>query len=174
MKSTHLEKKNVIVPVAKRVQKVGIEKLAEDKLKDTFKRYDPHAEVEILSANRVKVLVDEQYIPSIIGRGGSNINEIEKFLKIHIDVVPKDSNHSSGMTNDLPFTFSESKTAMLLTVSKEYTSMHADIRVNDEYVASVRIGKKGQIKIPKRSDVARNLMNTASSQNDIQIFLKDF
>ena len=165
---------NVIVPIAKRVQKVGIEKLAEDKVKETFKRYDPRAEVEILSDNRVKVFVDEQYIASIIGKGGSNINEIEKFLKIHVDVVQKDSNHSSRMTNDIPFTYSESKTALLLTVSREYTSTLADIYVNDQYVTSAKIGKKGQIKIPKRSDTARNLMNLASSQNDIQIFLKDF
>ena len=52
--------------------------------------------------------------------------------------------------------------------------MHADVYVNEKYVASVRIGKKGQIKIPKRSDVARNLMQTASSQNDIQLFIKDY
>ena len=165
---------NVIVPISKRVQKVGIEKLAEDKVRETFKRYDPNAEVEILSANRVKVMVDEQCIASIIGKGGSNISEIEKFLKVHIDVVQKDSNHLSAMISDLPFTYFESKTALLLTVDREYTSMHADISVNNEYVASVRIGKKGQIKIPKRSDTARNLMNFASSQNDIQISIKDF
>jgi ATPase len=52
--------------------------------------------------------------------------------------------------------------------------MHADIRVNDKFVASVRIGKKGQIKIPIRSDTARHLMEESSSQNDIQLFLKDF
>ncbi len=165
---------NVIVPITKRAEKIGIEKLAEDKIKETFKKYDPHAEVEILSDNRVKVLVDEQCIASIIGRGGSNINEIEKFLKVHVDVVPKDSSYSSGEENDLPFTFSESKTALLLTVNKEFTSMHADVYVSDKYVTSVRIGKKGQIKIPKRSDVTRNLMNLASSKNEIQLFLKDF
>jgi ATPase len=165
---------NVIVPVSKRSQKVGIEKLAEDKVRETFKRYDPNVDVEFLSDSRVKIFVDEQYIASIIGKGGLNINEIEKFLKIHVDVVAKDSEHFSPMTNDLPFTFSESKTALLLTVSREYTSMHADIYVNDKYSASVRIGKKGQIKIPKRSDIARNLMQSASSQNEIQIFLKDF
>ncbi len=165
---------NVIVPVGKKTEKIGIEKLAEDKVRETFKRYDPQAQVEIQSENRVKVMVDEQYIPSIIGRGGSNINEIEKSLKVHIDVVPKDYHESSGITNDLPFTFSESKTSLLLTVSREYTSMHADIYVNDKYVTSVRIGKKGQIKIPKRSETARTLMKLASSQNEIQIFLKDF
>jgi len=165
---------NVIVPVAKHAEKIGIEKLAEDKILDTFKRYDRNAQVEILSENRVKVLVDEQYIPSIIGRGGSNINEIEKSLKVHIDVVAKDSESISLATNDLPFTFSESKTALLLTVSREFTSMHADVYANNEFLTSVRIGKKGQIKIPKRSDVARKLLNTTSSQNDIQLFLKDF
>ena len=165
---------NVIFPVSKKAQKVGIEKLAEEKILDTFKKYDSRAKVEILSDNRVKVLVDEQCIASIIGRGGTNINEIEKYLQVHIDVVAKDSESISLDSNDLPFTFSESKTALLLTVSKEFTSMHVDIHVNNKYVASARIGKKGQIKIPKRSDTARNLLNMAASQNEIQLFLKDF
>jgi len=165
---------NVIVPVCKKTEKVGIEKLAEDKIKETFRRYDPRAEVEILSDNRVKVMVDEQYIPSIIGRGGSNINDIEKLLKVHIDVVEKSSDDVSMTSNDLPFSFSESKTALLLTVNRDFTSMHADIYANEKFIASVRIGKKGQIKIPKRSDVARNLMDLTSSQNKIKIFLKDF
>ena len=165
---------NVIVPVGKKADKIGIEKLAEDKIKETFRRYDPNAEVEILSDNRVKVMVNEQNIASIIGRGGSNINEIEKLLKVHIDVVEKSSDDLSLTSNDLPFSFSESKTAILLTVNRDFTSMHADIYANEKFVASVRIGKKGQIKIPKRSDVARTMMDFSSSQNDIKLYLKDF
>ncbi len=164
---------NVIVPIGQKSKKVGIEKLAEDKIRETFKRYDPRAEVEVLSDNRVKVMVDKQSIPAIIGRGGSNINEIEKSLNIHIDVVERDSAYSST-TGDLPFSFSESKTSLILEVSREYTAMHADIFVNDKYVTTSRIGKKGQIKIPRRSDAARNLMELATSQNDIHIYLKDF
>jgi len=165
---------NVIVPVGKKVDKIGIEKLAEDKIKETFRRYDPNAEVEILSDNRVKVMVNERNIASIIGRGGSNINEIEKLLKVHIDVVEKSSDDISLTSNDLPFSFSELKTAILLTVNRDFTSMHADIYANEKFVASVKIGKKGQIKIPKRSDVARTLMDFSSSQNDIKLYLKDF
>ncbi len=165
---------NVIVPVGKKVDKIGIEKLAEDKIKETFRRYDPNAEVEILSDNRVKVMVNEQNIASIIGRGGSNINEIEKLLKIHIDVVEKSSDDLSLTSNNLPFSFSESKTAILLTVNRDFTSMHVDIYSNAKFIASVRIGKKGQIKIPKRSDVARTLMDFSFSQSDIKLYLKDF
>jgi len=165
---------NVIVPVQQHDEKVGIEKLAEDKIKDYFQRYDSNAQVDILSNNRVKVSVHEDCIASIIGRGGSNIDEIEKFLKVHIDVVAKDSEEFSLTSNDLPFSFSESKTALLLTVNREFTSLHADIFLNGKFFTSVRIGKKGQIKIPKRSDIGRNLLNQTSSQNDIQLYLKDF
>ncbi len=168
---------NVIVPISKHASQVGIESLAQEKIKEIFKRYDPRAQVEILSNHKVRVIVDKQYIPSIIGKGGSNINDLEKQLKVHIDVAERGSEYtpsSLDSTYELPFTFSETKTALILTVSREYISMHADIYVNDKYVASARIGKKGQIKIPKRSDTAKNLMQLASSQNDINIFLKDF
>ena len=165
---------NVIVPVTKHGETVGIQKLAEDKIKDYFQKYDSNVQVDILSENRVKVSVHEDCIASIIGRGGTNINEIEKFLKVHIDVVAQGSESLSLGSDDLPFSFSESKTTLLLTVNREYTSMYTDIYVNNKFFASVRIGKKGQIKIPKRSDIGRNLLNSTSSKNDIQLFLKDF
>jgi len=165
---------NVIVPVSKKIKKVGIEKLAEDKIRDFFKKFDSGVEVEILSDNRAKVLVDKHSMASIIGKGGSNINDIEKLLKIHIDVVEKNSYQDTNSLSKLPFSFSESKTALLLTVNREYSSMHADIYVNDNYVTSVKIGKKGEILIPRRSEASRNIMKLAASQNDIQIFLKDF
>lgn len=164
---------NVIVPISKKSAKTGIEKLAEDKMRDIFRRFDPNAEIEILSENSVKVIVDKQCIPSIIGRGGSNINELERTLKVHIDVVEKDNSEAiSGY--ELPFTFSESKTAIILSVNRQYMGMHADIFVNDSYVMSCKIGRKGQIKFPKRSDATKKLMRYASSQNAIKITLKDF
>jgi len=164
---------NVIVPISKKGSKFGIEKLAEERVRDVFKRFDPSAEIEILSENSVQVKVDKQYISSIIGRNGSTIKDLEKMLKVHIDVAEKDQ-FASSTRSELPFTFSESKTSLLLTVSREHSGMPADVFVNDIYVTSSRIGRKGQIKIPKRSTTAKRLMKQSSSQNDIQIFLKDF
>ncbi len=165
---------NVIVPVSKKTTKFGVEQLAEERVKEAFKKFDPRAEVEILSENSVKVKVDKQKIPSIIGKGGSTINSLEKMLKVHIDVVEKEASGETSTNYELPFTFSESKNAVIISVSREYTGMHADVYVNDKYVTSSRIGRKGQIKIPKRSDAANKLMVMDSSQNIIQIFLKDF
>ena len=165
---------NVIVPISKKSSKFGIEQLAEQKVKEAFKKFDPMVEVEILSENSVKVKVDKQYIPSIIGRGGSNISNLEKMLKVNIDVVEKEVNEEKSANYELPFTFSESKTATILSVSREYAGMHADVYVNEKYIITSRIGRKGQIKIPKRSDASKQLMKLASSQEDLGIFLKDF
>ncbi len=164
---------NVIVPVSKKVKKFGIEKLAEDRIQETFRRFDPNAEVEILSDNRIKVMVSKQNIPSIIGRGGSTINDLEKMLKVHIDVAEKELSDIPSYGSSLAFDFSESRTALLLNVGKEKSGLHADIYVNDDYITSSRIGRKGQIKIPKRSNPAKRIMKTSSSKEDIKIFLKD-
>ena len=164
---------NVIIPISKKVKKIGIEKLAEEKIKETFRRFDPNVDVEILSENSIKVKADKQNIASIIGRGGSTINDLEKILQVHIDVVEKDSNESTNSNYDLPFDFSESKTSMTLTVEKQHAGSHANIYVNDNYLTSSRIGRKGQIKIPKHSSIAKQLLKVANSKNDIQIFLKD-
>ena len=164
---------NVIVPVSKKAKKIGIEKLAEEKIKDTFRRFDPNAEVEIISENSIKVKVDKQNIPSIIGRGGSTIKDLEKTLQVHIDVVEKDSYELTNSNSGLPFDFSESRTFMTLTVEKQHAGFNANIYVNDNYLTSSRIGRNGQIKIPKRSSISKRLMKVANSKNDIQIFLKD-
>ena len=164
---------NVIVPVSKKVKKFGIEKLAEDRIQETFRRFDPNAEVEILSDNRIKVMVSKQNIPSIIGRGGSTINDLEKMLKVHIDVVEKELSDIPSYDSSLAFDFSESGTALLLNVGKEKSGLHADIYVNDDYITSSRIGRKGQIKIPKRSNPAKRILKASSSKEDIKIFLKD-
>ena len=168
---------NVIIPISKSSIKFGIEKLAEDKVRDTFRRFDPSVEVEILSGNSVKVMVSKQYIPSVIGRGGSTISELEKMLKLHIDVVPKDSSASTSNTPsddfELSFDFSESKTSLLLNVGKENAGNSGDVYLNNEYLASFRITRKGQIKIPKHSSPGKRLMRNASSRDSIQIFLKD-
>ncbi|HXV65781.1 MAG TPA: PINc/VapC family ATPase [Nitrosopumilaceae archaeon] len=164
---------NVIVPVTKKTSKFGIEKLAEDKVRDTFRRFDPQAEVEILSGNSVKVKIRKQYIASVIGRGGATINDLEKMLKVHIDVVPKESSDTTSEDFELAYDFSESGSSLLFNVGKENVGSSGDIYLNNEYLTSSRITRKGQIKIPKRSIPGKKLMNNATSRDSIQIFMKD-
>jgi ATPase len=162
---------NVIVPVSKKPGSFGIERLAEEKIKETFRRFDPQAEVEILSGNSVKVKVSKQNIPSIIGRGGATINDLEKMLQVHIDVVPKEF-ESQSYDGNMPFDLSEVKSSLILDVGRQNSGAHAEIFVNDKFVISSRIDRKGKIKISKHSDAGKKLTKHAFSKNDIQIFIK--
>ncbi len=163
---------NVVVPVSKKAERYGIEKLAQDKIKEVFRRFDPSTQVEILSDNRIKVMVDKENIPSIIGKGGSTINELEKMLKLHIDVEEK-TNLASDPQDDISFSFYESKNAIILQVSRELERRHVEIFSGDKFITSLRVGKKGQIKIPKKSEPAKSLIRFTSSKNDIKILLTD-
>jgi len=73
----------------------------------------------------------------------------------------------------IPFDFSESRTSLLLDVGKKYSGNYADIHVNQEFLFSSRIGRKGQIKILKRSNDGKKLIRFADSKNSIEIMLKN-
>lgn len=84
---------NVIVPIAEGAERSekkasGIEKLAIEKIAARMAEYDPHAEVELLSGNKVVVKVGREAIPRLIGRKGENIMNLEESLGIRIDVKP--------------------------------------------------------------------------------------
>ena len=162
---------NVIMPVSKKNQKHGIELLAEKKIIDTIRRFDPNPSVEFLSESSIRVFVSKESIPSIIGRNGNTIKELENELSLHIDVEEASNNHEVN-NYALPFDFSESRTALLLDVGREYSGNIAEIFVNNEFLISSKINRKGNIKILKRSSDGKLFSKAVNSKNDIEIFLK--
>ncbi|HWP78286.1 MAG: PINc/VapC family ATPase [Thermoproteota archaeon] len=167
---------NVIVPVAASEQtKSGIQRLASEKIKETIRRFDPNPQIEILSENSIKIKVKKESIPSLIGKGGTTISDLEKILHVHIDVEAKeaDDDYSSDYSRGISFDFSESKNSLLFAVNKRYSGALAEIHVKGQYVTSARVARHGKIKISKRSDAGKLLMRSAFSKNDIEIFVKD-
>ena len=167
---------NVIVPVSSTESKSGIQKLAAEKIRETIRRFDPNPEIQILSESSVKILVNKDSIPSLIGRGGSTIGDLEKILHVHIDVEPKNSSSSyeedSG-GRSIQFDFSESKNSLMFGVDMKYNGMFVEIYVKDQFLTSTRVARHGKIKISKRSDIGKRLMRSAFSRGDIEIFIKE-
>jgi ATPase len=170
---------NVIVPVSKQEAKSGIYKLAEEKIRDTIRRFDANPEIEILSESGIRVRVRKDSMPSIIGKGGSTISDLEKILHVHINVEPKESEDSLGSYSSqqsrgsTSFDFSESTNSLLFQVDKKNNGLFADIYVKGDYVTTARVARHGKIKISKRSDAGRRLARSAFSKNDIEVILKD-
>ena len=163
---------NIIIPVTENgSQKTGIEHLAEEKILDRLYRFDPHPKIEFLSPGRIKVFVSKDSIPALIGKAGKTIQELEKSMRLHIDV------EEHGVQQDLPsmalpYDFSESGTALIFEVAREYTGNVASFVVNDEFLFSSRVGKKGKIKILKRSTEGKRFSRFVDTSDNLEIFLK--
>ena len=162
---------NVMVPVGE-VPANGIGGIAGERIRAIFQRYDPGAVVEILSENRVLVKVAKHLIPSVIGRRGSNISDMERRLGISIDVEERDGEEAPP-GEEVPVTISESKNALLLDVGEEYSTMNAAVYVGDTFLTSRQVSRRGQIKLPKRSEAARRLSEMAASEGDIRVAIRD-
>jgi ATPase len=160
---------NIVIPISKETKSGGIEKLAESKIRDTIRRFDSDAEIEILSNNSIRVRVDKESIPSIIGRGGATVNDLEKTLGVHIDVVPKEQSSRGGEW----FEMSESGNNFILEVDISKSGMDAEIYVSDRNVLSTRVGKNGKIIIAKKSTAGKRLIDAVMSKSDIVVTVHD-
>ncbi|MBI3641167.1 MAG: Flp pilus assembly complex ATPase component TadA [Thaumarchaeota archaeon] len=159
---------NIVIPISKEAKGGGIEKLAESKIRETIRRFDSEAEIEILSNNSIRVRVDKEVMSSIIGRGGVTINDLEKTLGVHIDVESKEE---TSFGKGEWFEMSESGNNLILEVDTSKTGMSADIYVKDKLVTSSYVGKNGKIIISKKSDSGKRIMKAAMSKQDLRIVI---
>lgn len=161
---------NVVVPVSKvraGADESGIKKLAQSKIMDVVRRFDPQAEVNILSENRVQVKVSKEAAPKIIGKGGSTINELEEVLGVKIDVETK----IPTLGKEIEFEISEAGSAVTLLVDEEVIGRTVDIYIEDEFVLSSQVGKKARIKVDKRSEAGKKIVNAIISGQGMRLFL---
>jgi ATPase len=162
---------NVVVPlsqVAKAKQDGSpVEKLAEAKIKDTIRRFDPSAEINIISDSRVQIKVGKDVAPKIIGKGGSTVTELEKILGMKIDIEVK--NRTIG--ENIQFEVQEVGSSINILVDGDAVGKSVDIYVEDEYICTSQIGKKARIKIDKRSENGRKLMNAIQVGSRLKVLL---
>ena len=163
---------NVIIPLENINKKLEnsnkINKLAESKIKEVIKRFDPHAEINIISNDRVRILVNKEVIPKIIGRGGRTISEIEKILGIKIDVEAK----ILTLGDEIQFECYRIRSTYYFTVDENLIGKKINLFLNDELLLSNLIGKKSRLKIDKKSEAGRKILNTILSNNleEIKLF----
>jgi ATPase len=161
---------NVVVPIADLNKNIKpnetIRKLAESKIRDVVRRFDSYAEISILSENRVQIKVDKDVVPLIIGRGGSTVSELEKMLGIKIDVEAK----TPALGNEINFNISEAGSSVTVLIGQEEIGKNVNIYIDDEFIFTSQVGKKSRIKIDKRSENGRRIINAILSNRKIRIF----
>ncbi len=164
---------NVIIPLENIDKKTGgtnnkINKLAEAKIKEIVNRFDSQAEIKIVSNDRVKISVNKEVIPKIIGKGGSTISEIEKKLGISIDVEAK----NPAIGDEMQFSVTESGPHIYFIVDDNLIGKKINLVLDDEIILSNLIGKKARLKIDKKSEAGGKILNAilGNNLNAIRLF----
>lgn len=163
---------NVVVPVSKLaksggVAARGIRKLAQSKIMDFVRRFDPSAEVNIISDNKVQVRVSKEAAPRLIGKGGATVSELEEMLGVKIDVEAK----MPTLGKEIEFDISESGSSVSILVDDEVVGRTVDVYVEDDYIMSSQVGKKARVKVDKRSEAGRSIVNAILAGQEIKVFL---
>jgi len=143
---------NVIIPVKEKHDN-AMEKLAKKAIFNEIKRFDPTALIEI-SENKATVYVENDRIPIIIGKNGKTVGQLEEKLGIKIDISPK----IKTLGNEVKFKKEESGAYLIFTFEKNMFGKIANFYIDDEYIFSATIGKTGQIRVSKDSDIGKNLI----------------
>ena len=158
---------NVIIPVSEIKRSVsGARKLAEERITQEIRRFDPDAEVTLVSDNRAVVRVDNDVVPILIGKKGVTVTKLEEKLGVKIDVEPLAPSSSGKETR---YEVREVGNRIDIVFDEDLTGTVANVYVGDEYLFSATVGKKGQIRVSKKSDLGRGLLRALVSKQRIRV-----
>lgn len=160
---------NVIIPVSDAKPTISAaQKLAEERIMQEIRKFDPGGEVTLVSNNRAIVRVDNEIVPILIGKKGATVTKLEEKLGVKIDVEPL-APSSSG--KEVRYEVREVGNRIDLVFEEDLTGVAANVYVGDQYLFSATIGKKGQIRVSKKSDLGRSLLRALVSKQRIRVLI---
>ena len=157
----------VVIPVTKEDEITPTEKLAAKEIERQILKYCNECSVEVKGGNKAVIRVPKQDIAKIIGKGGEMINKIEQNLGISIDV--EEIGEIKKNKKEIRYDIEEKHAFLSFYVNKEYSGSMADISVDEKYLFSATIGKKGEIRVHKKSQLANDLLNSFKNKKHVSI-----
>lgn len=160
----------VVMPVGIiEVKPPGTWNLATREIQKEIQKYTHSAvDVEVVSDSSATVYMDEDDIPAVIGKGGKNIDQIEKRLGIHLEIREREKTgkevkrreRESDISSFIPVV-ERSKKHVILTIP-ELSRESVDVYCGEDYLFSATVGRKGDLKIGKDTDEAYRIMENPS------------
>jgi ATPase len=155
-----------VIPV-KKEKKSGLQKLAMERIKAEIGRFDPSAEIDFLSDNHIVVKVGNEVIPKLIGRDGRTIKSIEDKLGISIEVQPV----VGSLGKEIKFDVNETGAYVVFSFEAKIAGKNANVYIENEYLFTATVGRSGQIKVSKTSDLGKSLIKAITNKKSIKVFV---
>ena len=147
----------VVIPVNER-EESGAEKLAKEQIEHFLRGRVDNPQIEFISDNHIKMFVQEDEISQVIGKGGENIDELERDLGLNITVEPK----SQTLKSEVDFDIDESGNSINIEVSESLSGKEVDVYDGDEFLFTATVGKSGTVSLTKDSDLAGQILSAYS------------
>ncbi len=165
----------VVIPVSGDGAKAPAHSLAEDAIVREFKKHTDKVKVDVVSNNKCIVYVLDKDRAAIIGKGGSNIEKLEKKLRMSIDI--RDYEESTGVEPSNKSTIAESinftskihNTNVVFMLPTEYAEDDVDVYVEGEYTLTARSSRKAIIKIAKKNKVGKLILEAVKYKEFIEL-----
>jgi len=122
--------------------------------------------VEILSDTRANVYVSDRDISHVIGKGGKNIEKVEDALGIDIDVLQTNDESQRSQDNQKEAPQKATKNAEIdladrhvIVTSNARPGEIVDVLIDDDYLFTATIGRGGEIKVTKGTNIANRILD---------------
>jgi ATPase len=158
---------NIVVPVTATEKVSPVRKLAAERILQDIRKFDPEAEVELVSDTQAVVRVDNKVIPRLIGKEGVVVLGLQKKLGVHIEVEPK----IPALGAEVQFHVTETGNSLEFTFDRKFVGKVGNFYVEDKFLFSATVGKKCNIKVTKDSDVGKELVRTIVSRKKIKVLV---
>lgn len=142
----------VVMPVAKAAKK-PVWKLASREIeKEISQHVRGPVEVEMVTDSSAVIRVPQDEAAKVIGKSGHRIEQIEKSLGMHLDVRTRDE------AMMLSPRIEEAQKHLILWLN-EWAGESVDIYIARDLIFTATVGRKGDIRLAKSSEMARLIMN---------------
>ena len=158
---------NIVIPITAGEKVSPLRKLAAERVLQEIRKFDPEAEVELVSDTRAVVRVDNKIVPRLIGRDGVTVSGLQKKLGVHIDVEPK----TPSLGEEARFQVTETGNSLEFTFDRKLVGRVANFYISDEFMFSATIGKKCNIKVTKDSDIGKDLVRAIVGKKMIKVLI---
>lgn len=161
----------VVMPIAAvKEGKKPVEKLAAELVKQEIRKLAPKAWVDVeVAGGRAVVWIEEKFIPRIIGKQGKNIEKVERNLGLGIDVRSFEEKRPAKKVPEerIEMEVAETENYLHLVIGQKFSGKMVRVYAGREQLFTATIGRKGEIKVAKASNIAKVIIGAMAAQEKI-------
>ena len=154
----------VVMPVTREERKPSWNLASREIEKEISHHVRGPFKVEMLTDSSAVIHVPQEDAARVIGKAGKNIDQIERSLGMHIDVRAKEEEHPT-----VPEPRMEETAKHIILWLDGMAGESVDVLVGEEPAFTATVGRRGDIRIAKSSEMAKRIIKRIKKGEKIEV-----